>query len=74
MPREMRDSWRGSAAGPDPEGTATHDAGGLPQGSSYFAGQPWLRPRDPKDAGGAAGSAGALLHITPPPLPETHDL
>jgi hypothetical protein len=30
-------------------GTSTHDAGGLPHGSSYFLGQPWLRPRDPKD-------------------------
>jgi hypothetical protein len=31
-------------------GTATHGAGGLPQGISCFLGKPWLRPRDPKEA------------------------
>jgi hypothetical protein len=35
-------------------GTATHDAGGLPHGSSCFLGQPWIRPRAPEEALGAA--------------------
>jgi hypothetical protein len=35
-------------------GTATHEAGGTPLGSSYFLGPPWLRPRAPEGAEGAA--------------------
>jgi hypothetical protein len=48
-------------------GTATHDAGGLPQGSSYFLGQPWLRPRDSKEAGGVARQRRCPVKYKPPP-------
>jgi hypothetical protein len=48
-------------------GTATRDAGGLPHGSSYFLGQPWLRPRDPKDAGGVARQRRCPVKYKPPP-------
>ena len=44
---------------------ATHDAGGLPQGSSYFLGQPRLRPRDPKGADGAAQQRRCPVKYTP---------
>jgi hypothetical protein len=45
--------------------TATHDAGALPQGSSYFLGQPRLRPRGPercRRSGGATFKKAALLN------------
>jgi hypothetical protein len=48
-------------------GTATHDAGGLPHGSSYFLGRPWLRPRDPKEAQGAAQQRRCPVKYKPPP-------
>jgi hypothetical protein len=48
-------------------GTATHDAGGLPQGSPYFLGQPWLRPRGPKDANGVAQQRRCPVKYKPPP-------
>jgi hypothetical protein len=46
-----------------PPGMLTYDlgregalltTGGLPHGTSCFLGQPWLRPRDPEEAQGAA--------------------
>ena len=47
-------------------GTATHDAGGLPQGSSYFLGQRGLGRGTRKTQAEWRGSAGALLNISPP--------
>jgi hypothetical protein len=41
-------------------------SGGLPQWSSYFLGQPWLRPRDPKDAGGVARLRRCPVKYKPP--------
>jgi hypothetical protein len=52
-------------------GTATHDAGGLPQGSSYFLGQPWLRPRGPKDAATTRKSAHYTKRHAPQCPPKT---
>jgi hypothetical protein len=51
-------------------GTATHDAGGLPHGSSYFLGPPWLRPRDPEEAQGAARQRRCPVKYKPPPQDE----
>jgi hypothetical protein len=48
-------------------GTATHDAGGLPHGSSYFLGRPWLRPRGPKERQGAAQQRRWPVKYSPPP-------
>jgi hypothetical protein len=48
-------------------GTATHDAGGLPQGGSYFLGQPWFRPRGPEEAKGAARQRRCPVKYKPPP-------
>jgi hypothetical protein len=45
----------------------THHAGGLPQGSSCFLGQPWLRPRDPKHAYGVAQQRRCRVDITRSP-------
>jgi hypothetical protein len=45
----------------------THDAGGLPQGSSYFLGQPWLRPRGPEETQGAARQRRCPVKYKPPP-------
>jgi hypothetical protein len=47
-------------------GTATHDAGGLPHGSSYFLGQLWLRPRGPEEAQGAARQRRCPVKYKPP--------
>jgi hypothetical protein len=55
--------------GGDRAGTATHDAGGLPHGSSYFLGQPWLRPRGPEEAQGAAQQRRCPVKYKPPPGP-----
>jgi hypothetical protein len=54
-PRAERATW----------GTAAHGTGGLPQGSSYSLGQPWLRPRGPKAQTERRSSAGALLTQVP---------
>jgi hypothetical protein len=70
-----RGARRATSSSPSPSvrqgwgaGTATHDAGGLPHGNSYFLGQPWLRPRDPKDAGGGARQRRCPVKYKPPPL------
>jgi hypothetical protein len=70
-----RSARRATSSSPSPlvrqglgAGTATHDAR-RGQGSTYFLGQPWLRPRGPKDAYGAAQQRRCPVKYKPPPPP-----
>jgi hypothetical protein len=49
---------------------ATHGAGGLPQGSPYFPGQPRLRPPGPKGTDGVAQQRKCPVKYKPPPPPQ----